>query len=117
MPLGTPTSFIAKRTFRNEHDGGGDPLFVHSPDVVDGEDGAGERASERRYPSQYITVTALPPAAAAPGTPLPLLRLLEEDAGREKAAAAAAAVARLVPPQQESSPMTKWKVRPSDRRT
>ena len=89
LPSGTPTSFIAKRTFQNEYDGGGDPHSVHSPD---GRRRAG-RTDERRYPSQYITVTALPLFWMRGVKRRPL--------GRS---------------EQESSPMTKWKVRPTERK-
>ena len=71
MPLGTPTSFIAKRTFRNEHDGGGDPLFVHSPDVVDGKT---ERASERA--NGDIRVSTLLLLLCRPQPPRPALLCL-----------------------------------------
>ena len=93
LPSGTPRSLIAKRTFQNEYDGGGDPHSVHSPD---GRRRAGRtdgRTDERRYPSQYITVTALPLFWMRGVKRRPL--------GRS---------------EQESSPMTKWKVRPTERK-
>ena len=78
-PFGTPRSFTADWTFQNEYDdvGGGDPHSVHSPDGRTGMTEA--RAGERRYPSQYITVTALPPAATAAPS------LLWMQGGHEKA--------------------------------
>ena len=102
IPLGTPKSFIAKRTFRSEHDGGGDPLFVHSPDV-DGEDGASERTAISESVHYCYCFAARPTllsslfAAASSSTGMRGVK--RRPRGRS---------------QQESSPMTKWKVQPTD---